>query len=88
MNIMQRVLRIPILLLILIGLTAATLTKNSFDLTDSLVPYDEILSGGPPRDGIPSIDRPKFLSADKANYLKSQDRVLGIMRNGIAKAYP
>lgn len=88
MSIIQRVLRIPILLVILTGLTAATLTKNSFDLTGSLVPYDDILSGGPPRDGIPSIDRPRFLPADKADYLKSQDRVLGIMRNGIAKAYP
>ena len=26
------------------------------------VPLDEIISGGPPRDGIPSIDSPKFIS--------------------------
>lgn len=80
--------RIPLLLIILIGLTAATLVKNDFDLTDSLVPADEILSGGPPRDGIPAIDRPKFIKAGEAGHVKSQDRVLGIERGGIIKAYP
>lgn len=34
--------------------------KNGFDLSNALIPVDEILSGGPPRDGIPSIDSPKF----------------------------
>lgn len=85
---MQRLLRIPILLIVLIGLTGATLTRNGFDLSGSLVPADEILSGGPPRDGIPAINQPKFLKAGEARYLKPQDRVLGIVRQGVAKAYP
>ncbi|HEY3326405.1 MAG TPA: DUF3179 domain-containing protein [Novimethylophilus sp.] len=85
---MQRLLRIPILLVIMIGLTAAVLVKNDFDLTGSLVPADEILSGGPPRDGIPAIDRPKFVRAGEADHVKPQDRVLGIERGNIAKAYP
>ncbi len=34
--------------------------KNGFDLSNALIPVDEILSGGPPRDGIPSIDDPTF----------------------------
>lgn len=85
---MRRLIRFSILLLALVGLTAATLTKNAFDLSGSLVPVDEILSGGPPRDGIPAIDHPKFVKAGEAEYLKSRDRVLGIVQNGIAKAYP
>ncbi|MBI2063288.1 MAG: hypothetical protein HYT61_03590 [Candidatus Yanofskybacteria bacterium] len=31
------------------------------------VPLNEILSGGPPKDGIPSIDDPKFLSTKEAD---------------------
>lgn len=81
-------LRALALLAVLLGLTGAALTKNGFDFTGSLVPADEILSGGPPRDGIPAIDKPKFINAGEANYLRPQDRVLGIMRNGVAKAYP
>lgn len=30
------------------------------------VPLDEILSGGPPKDGIPPIDNPKFVSVEEA----------------------
>jgi hypothetical protein len=62
--------------------------NNGFDLSDSLVPVAEIHHGGPARDGIPAIDRPRFLSAGQADYLQDSDRVLGIDRNGIRKAYP
>ena len=41
-------------------------TKNGFPLDDALVPTKEILGGGPPRDGIPSLDNPKFVAADDA----------------------
>ena len=41
------------------------------------VPLNSIISGGPPKDGIPSIDRPRFVSIEKANeYLN--DAGLGI----------
>lgn len=63
-------------------------TRNGFDLTGALVPAAQIESGGPPRDGIPAIDRPKFVKADEARFLQGDDRVLGVARNGIAKAYP
>ncbi|NIR48043.1 DUF3179 domain-containing protein, partial [candidate division KSB1 bacterium] len=63
-------------------------TKNGFDLSGSLIPPDEILAGGPPRDGIPAIDNPKFVSPSEADFLQPEDRVLGIDRNGVAKAYP
>lgn len=45
--------------------------KNGFDLSNSLIPVDEILSDGPLRDGIPSINDPKFESA--ANYFPLQE---------------
>ncbi len=62
--------------------------KNGFDLQGSLVPVTEIEHGGPPRDGIPALDRPQFVPAASADYLKPDDRVLGLELNGIVKAYP
>lgn len=63
-------------------------TKNGFDLSDALIPPEDMRSGGPPRDGIPSIDDPKFLEAGDAGYLDADDRILGVTKNDIAKAYP
>ena len=62
--------------------------KNGFDLRESLIPAHEILQGGPQKDGIPAIDRPKFIKAGEARSFKGSERVLGISHNGIAKAYP
>lgn len=64
---------------------------NGFDLINPLVPKEAILQGGPPKDGIPSIDNPKFLKSAQVKQngqIKDDDRVLGIYHNGIAKAYP
>jgi len=63
-------------------------TVNGFDLDGSLVPAADIHHGGPPRDGIPAIDRPQFIAANEAVFLTSVDRVLGIQRNGKSRAYP
>ena len=55
---------------------------------DPLIPKEEIYYGGPPNDGISSLDAPKFVKADQASFLKGSDRVLALKCNGIAKAYP
>jgi hypothetical protein len=68
--------------------TTAGPLKNGFDLTDALVPGNEVHSGGPPRDGIPAIDKPRFVTATAASFLKGDERVLGIRHNGVSKAYP
>jgi Protein of unknown function (DUF3179) len=48
-----------------------------------------IQSGGPPKDGIPPIDRPKYISAAEAEkLLKPNDIVFGLDRHGVVKAYP
>ncbi len=53
-----------------------------------IVPLDKIRSGGPPKDGIPAIDRPKFVSVGEASFLSDEDVVLGLHYNGVARAYP
>ena len=63
-------------------------SKNGFDLTHSLIPSKDILQGGPPRDGIPSIEKPKFVSASEADFIRPTDRVIGITINGESRAYP
>lgn len=62
--------------------------KNGFDLRDSLVPAAQILSGGPAKDGIPAIDKPVFVAAGKAPFLRAEDLVLGLQIEGQARAYP
>lgn len=66
---------------------AAARTLNGFDLRDALVPADAIAAGGPPRDGIPAIDHPRFVPTARAPWLDG-DRVLGIVVGGEARAYP
>ncbi len=61
---------------------------NGFDLSGGLLPENEIHQGGPPRDGIPSLDEPKFITAAADNFLKPGDRVLGIVYKGETRAYP
>jgi len=62
-------------------------TLNGFDLKGALIPVKAIEQGGPPRDGIPSIDNPRFVGAARSG-LKDGDRVLALARNGVARAYP
>ncbi len=51
--------------------------------------WDQSLSGGPGKDGIPSIDSPRFISADLADdWLEGGDKIIGIYINGEARAYP
>jgi hypothetical protein len=53
------------------------------------IDYSEILSGGPPRDGIPSIDDPQFVSPSEAEtWLAGNEPVIFLDVNGDARAYP
>jgi len=73
-----------------VGFLALGLLLCGFDMTRHSIPLDKIHSGGPPKDGIPALLRPRFVSAKKAasSFMKKNDRVLGLALNGEAKAYP
>jgi hypothetical protein len=61
----------------------------STDFSRHTVPYDEILSGGPPKDGIPAIDEPQFVTVEEADgWLEPQEPVILFELNGDARAYP
>ena len=55
--------------------------RRSIDLAD-------ILSGGPPKDGIPSIDKPRTVPVAEAGNLADTEPVIGLVINGKARAYP
>jgi hypothetical protein len=55
---------------------------------DPLVDPDDIISGGPPPDGIPPIDEPKFLAPEDATFLAEREPVLAVEIGGQARAYP
>jgi hypothetical protein len=87
-------------LLILITITGLLLScSNSssdpqfgnidFDLDDDwLIPADEVFDGGPGKDGIPSIDNPRFVSVSEANFIPDNRRVVGIRIDDDIRAYP
>lgn len=61
----------------------------STDFSIHAVPYDEILSGGPPKDGIPSIDDPKFIGIEAADeWLQDVEPIILVEIGESAKAYP
>ena len=78
------------LLLLLMPLVAGAVQVGDFNLDPerTLIPADEIHSGGPPKDGIPAIDEPRFLQPGEAGVPEAGDLVLGLYRYGKAKAYP
>ncbi len=58
------------------------------DFTKSSIDFDEILSGGPPKDGIPSIDDPQFVPVAEMRDMTDNEPVVGVNINGDARAYP
>ena len=61
--------------------------RTDFSITS--VPFDQIISGGPPKDGIPSIDNPRYETIQSADdWLDDAEPVIAVSVNEIARAYP
>lgn len=60
--------------------------QTNFERTN--IDYLEVMSGGPPKDGIPSIDQPQFIAAADETNIQDTEPVIGISINGDARAYP
>jgi hypothetical protein len=59
------------------------------DFSKHSVPYSDILSGGPPKDGIPALKDPQFASVSEADaWLKPVEPVILVQVGEEAKAYP
>jgi hypothetical protein len=63
--------------------------KFATDFGRSTVYFDSIISGGPPKDGIPSIDSPVFTEVTDASvWIGEREPVLLLMYKGIRRVYP
>lgn len=72
-----------------VGRASENRSVTETDGTRHSIPLGEILDGGPGKDGIPSIDEPKFESAHKAtSFLNDEDPGIGLIVNGEARFYP
>jgi hypothetical protein len=65
-------------------------TRNwSTDFSRRAVEWREIMSGGPPKDGIPAIDDPQFESIEEAStWISERDPVIVFEHGGVTRAYP
>ena len=67
----------------------AALREFSTDFSRTLVGPEEIRSGGPPKDGIPAIDNPQFITPRAADaWIGAREPVLLLRRGGSVKIYP
>lgn len=68
---------------------AGAVTQFSTDFKIHSIPYSEIFSGGPPKDGIPAIDNPQFISVSEADeWLGDLEPVTIFAEQGIVRIYP
>jgi hypothetical protein len=59
------------------------------DFSEHSVSLEEFVGGGPPKDGIPSIDEPRFVSVAEADELLSAREPVAVVElGGQARAYP
>ncbi len=59
------------------------------DFSKRIVQLSEIQPGGPPKDGIPAIDKPRFVSVNEAStWLHRQEPVIVVEKNKSVRAYP
>ncbi|MHA1113348.1 MAG: DUF3179 domain-containing protein [Alphaproteobacteria bacterium] len=61
-------------------------SKTDFDKRS--VPLEEIIDGGPSKDGIRSIDAPKFVPVADETPIADSEPVIGLVLAGEARAYP
>ena len=58
------------------------------DFSRHTIEWSSVLSGGPPRDGIPAIDKPKIVALSQVTNLAPTEPVIGLVVKGEARAYP
>ena len=58
------------------------------DFSTRSVSFDEFMSGGPGKDGIPAIDDPRFVLVEDADFLEDREPVIELVVGGDARAYP
>ena len=77
----------PVIVFLVLAL--AVPAQADWDYSKHSIPVEDIQSGGPPRDGIPALFDPEYITAGEADgLLDAEEQVLGLVLNGVARAYP
>jgi hypothetical protein len=58
------------------------------DFAKRQVSLREFQSGGPPKDGIPPVDSPRFRPVGEVDFVRPKEPVIELIVNGQARAYP
>lgn len=84
-----------VLFVVLVATTSASanprfwkLSWPDTDFSKTSVDFGSIMSGGPPKDGIPSIDKPEFVPLAKYKEAADTEPVITFAHRGDARAYP
>jgi len=96
---MKKLLFLPIILLFLSCESDAEVSEETTenrpfsefitDFSNSIISLDEILSGGPPKDGIPALDNPQFITTKDENLnVGGKEPVIVVKYSSITKIYP
>lgn len=70
------------------GATGASEAEKDGEGIRPLVDPEDLIRGGPPPDGIPPIDDPRFIGPGDADWLADREPVLAVEIDGDARAYP
>ena len=75
--------------IVILVLALAIPAAAQWDYSKHSIPVEDIRGGGPPRDGIPALFDPEYISASEADkLLDPAEEVLGLVINGVSRAYP
>jgi hypothetical protein len=77
----------PVILALLLAVVPSA--QAGWDYSKHSIPVEDIRGGGPPKDGIPALFNPEYMSAGEADrQLKPDEEVIGLVVNGVSRAYP
>lgn len=90
---MIHLLKYVILMLTIIGCQdtldpGTSLNPNPSQTSEWLIPKHLVFDGGPGKDGIPSIDNPRFSNIEEINFLDNTDLVILVEVGGVVRGYP
>ncbi|MFT5522954.1 MAG: hypothetical protein ACI9HK_000898, partial [Pirellulaceae bacterium] len=65
-----------------------TISRSQFIVKFATIPTQEIVGGGVGIDGIPSLTDPALLPNEDAQFVRNDNRVIGVVNNGESVAFP
>lgn len=88
-------IRLTYIIILMIGTSSISYGQSELlpgwetNTNKAIIELHELKKGGPPKDGIPSIDNPKFISAEEADsWIDGKEPVIALEYQTKTRAYP